>query len=93
MARIQGYRCDGPKCQEFTATTDLPVHWMTVQVAVELPASARDNSFQVCSNLCLMRLARERHHAAVDLGDEQPATGSGRRPKKARDLEMKDEAE
>lgn len=89
MARITGFRCDGPKCQNVSETEHLPPGWMTVQVHVPAEAAGRDPSkqvrpvgsdsahFHICSNRCLTNLGKARHQADVEMGK---APRMGRKP-------------
>lgn len=88
MARITGFRCDGPRCQNVAETEHIPDGWLTVKVHVSPEAAGRDpqkqvhglkevQDFHLCSNRCLANLGKERHKADLDSGK---ASRMGRKP-------------
>lgn len=83
MAKFSGYKCDGPKCSVTAEGPSLPPNWMALSVNAKVAgrvevadAVFEREDFHLCSNLCLRRLAGERHHAAVERGDEKPTRGT-----------------
>lgn len=81
MARIQGYRCDGPNCSTVTETESIPDGWITVKVHVSAKAAGLDpdkqvkglhpsDDFHLCSNSCLAKLGKARYEAAREMGTE-----------------------
>lgn len=83
MARITGFKCDGPKCAVTAESNEVPAGWLTLTVHPKpiptlsdghpKPERKAPEPFHLCSNRCLKALATERFRAAVEDGTEESA--------------------
>ncbi len=76
MAKIAGFKCDGPKCIVTAEGGNVPVGWMILGVRAVVAGRAENEThtredFHLCSNKCLKMLAIERHRAAIEDGSEE----------------------
>ena len=80
MARVTGFKCDGPKCSSISENGHLPIGWVRVIPVVDSEKVREgENELHLCSNNCLVRLAKERFSAAVEAGQEKGSPLRGRK--------------
>lgn len=66
MAKVTGFACD--VCNQFgTSQGDrLPLNWLRIETSTSFEGRVDANSFHLCSNACLSKLAKARMQAEKD---------------------------
>lgn len=80
MARLVGWKCDGPDCPETSDQEAVPVGWIKVQPVIDVEHVRNGtDGLTLCSNYCMMKLGKARYDAGVEDGTEARRNQRGRK--------------